>query len=108
MTESDSVIFIQTPLYMEWQVIGDVQHTYRITYPNSVSSNTDLKAIYINQAVYADFDPQVRQYVYRTDNPVHIHAVANDEASLLTVSYTAQGENSIFTYTVTAEDGTVG
>ena len=108
VTESDSVIFVQTPLYMEWQVIGDVQHTYRITYPNSVSSNTDLKAIYINQAVYADFDPQVRQYVYRTDDPVHIHAVANDEASLLTVSYTAQGENSIFTYTVTAEDGTVG
>ena len=105
---TDSVIFIQTPLYMEWQVIGDEQHTYRITYPNTVSSNTDLKAIYINHAVYAEFDPQVHEYTYRTDEPIHIHAVANDEASLLSVNYTTQGDNSIYTYTVTAEDGTVG
>lgn len=108
INESDSVIFIQTPSYMEWQVLGSEQHTYRITYPNQLSSNTNLKAIYINQAVYEAFNPQVHEYVYLTDEPVNIHAVANDDARSMAVEYMAQGDTTIYTYTVTAEDGTVG
>ena len=108
MHESDSVIFVQTPLYMEWQVFGAENHTYRLNYPNELSSNTYLKAIYIDSTLYNDFDPQIYDYTYRTDNPVHIHAVANDQADSLHVAYSIHGDTTIYTYTVVAEDGTVG
>ena len=106
--DTDSVIFVQTPLYMEWQVYGDEQHTYRITYPSELSSNTQLKALYINSAVFEEFNPLVYDYTYYTDEPVHIHAVANDKALSMAVEYTQQGDIHTYTYTVTAEDGTVG
>ena len=106
--DTDSVVFVQDPKYMEWQVFGNEQHTYRITYPTELSSNTYLKAIYIDSTLYNDFDPQIYDYTYRTDNPVHIHAVANDQADSLHVAYSIHGDTTIYTYTVVAEDGTVG
>ena len=108
MHESDSVVFVQTPLYMEWQVYGDEQHTYRINYPNELSSNTYLKAIYLDSTLYVDFNEKVYDYVYKTDNPIHVHAIANDKASHLEATYAIQGDTLIYTYIVTAEDGTVG
>lgn len=107
--ESDSVVFVQTPQYMEWQLFGtDTTHTYRITYPADLSSNTYLKAIYLDSTLYEAFNEQVYEYIYKTDEPVQIHAVANDKASHLDVQYTTQGDSTIYTYVVTAEDGTVG
>lgn len=107
--DTDSVVFVQDPKYMEWQVFGNEQHTYRIIYPTELSSNTYLKAIYIDSTLYNDFDPQIYDYTYRTDNPVHIHAVANDQADSLHVAYSIHGDTTIYTYTVVAEDGiTVG
>ena len=108
MHESDSVVFVQTPLYMEWQVFGTDSHAYRINYPNELSSNTYLKAIYIDSILYEAFNEQVYEYIYKTDEPVQIHAIANDQASHLDVQYQTQGDTTIYTYTVTAEDGTVG
>ena len=105
---TDSVVFIQTPEYMEWQVYGDEQHDYRITYPDHLSSNTLLKAIYIDSVLYDAFNPQVYDYVYATDEPVHIHAVANDEAIQLEVTYDIKGDTTIYSYTVIAEDSTKG
>lgn len=106
--DTDSVVFVQDPKYMEWQVFGNERHTYRITYPTELSSNTYLKAIYIDSTLYNDFDPQIYDYTYRTDNPVHIHAVANDQTDSLHVAYSIHGDTTIYTYTVVAEDGTVG
>ena len=108
MHESDSVVFVQTPLYMEWQVFGTENHTYRLNYPNELSSNTYLKAIYIDSTLYEAFNEQVYEYNYKTDEPVQIHAIANDKASHLDVQYQTQGDTTIYTYTVTAENGTVG
>lgn len=108
MHESDSVVFVQTPLYMEWQVFGTDNHTYRLNYPNELSSNTYLKAIYIDSTLYEAFNEQVYEYIYKTDEPVQIHAIANDKASHLDVQYQTQGDTTIYTYTVTAENGTVG
>ena len=108
MHDNDSVVFVQTPLYMEWQVFGTEDHTYRLNYPNELSSNTYLKAIYIDSTLYEAFNEQVYEYIYKTDDPVHIHAIANDQASHLDVQYHTQGDTTIYTYTVTAEDGTVG
>ncbi len=106
--DTDSVVFVQDPKYMEWQVFGNDKHTYRIIYPTELSSNTYLKAIYIDSTLYNDFDPQIYDYTYRTDNPVHIHAVANDQADSLHVAYSIHGDTTIYTYKVVAEDGTVG
>ena len=108
MHDNDSVVFVQTPLYMEWQVFGTEDHTYRLNYPNELSSNTYLKAIYIDSTLYEAFNEQVYEYIYKTDEPVHIHAIANDQASHLDVQYHTQGDTTIYTYTVTAEDGTMG
>ena len=108
MYESDSVIFVQAPHYMEWQVLGTENHTYRITYPNELSANTCLKAIYIDSVLYDAFNENIYDYEYKTDSPIHIHAIANDDASKLDVTYTTLGDTSIYTYTVTAENGTVG
>lgn len=108
INDNDVVTFIETPDYMEWLVQGDEQHTYRINYPNVLSSNTSLKAIYIDSTSYDAFNPQIYDYVYATDQPVHIHAVANEKASKLDVSYQSKGDTLLYTYTVTAEDGTIG
>ena len=108
MHDNDSVVFVQTPLYMEWQVFGTEDHTYRLNYPNELSSNTYIKAIYIDSTLYKAFNEQVYEYTYKTDEPVQIHAIANDQASHLDVQYQTQGDTTIYTYTVTAEDGTVG
>ena len=106
--DTDSVIFVQTPLYMEWQVYGDEQHTYRITFPSELSSDAQLKAFYINSAVFEEFNPLVYDYTYYTDEPIHIHAVANEKALSMAVEYTQEGDIHTYTYIVTAEDGTVG
>ena len=108
MHDNDSVVFVQTPLYMEWQIFGTEDHTYRLNYPNELSSNTYLKAIYIDSTLYEAFNEQVYEYIYKTDEPVQIHAIANDQASHLDVQYHTQGDTTIYTYVVTAEDGTVG
>ena len=107
MAESDSVILVQTPWYMELLVIGDETHTYRLNYPNELSSNTNLKAIYLNAAAYEEFDEQVHDYIVRTDDPTHFHVVANERAAVLSLDYTV-GDTTVYTYTVTAEDGTIG
>ena len=108
MAESDSVIFVQTPHYMEWQVIGSEQHAYRITYPVALSDDATLKAFYINSEPYNEFDKQVYDYTYHTDEDVHIHAIANSKAKHLAVSKSITNDATTYTYVVTAEDGTEG
>ena len=108
MAESDSVIFVQSPHYMEWQVIGSEQHAYRITYPVALSDDATLKAFYINSEPYNEFDKQVYDYTYRTDEDVHIHAIANSKAKHLAVGKSITNDATTYTYVVTAEDGTEG
>lgn len=108
MAESDSVIFVQSPHYMEWQVIGSEQHAYRITYPVALSDDATLKAFYINSEPYNEFDKQVYDYTYRTDEDVHIHAIANSKAKHLAVSKSITNDATTYSYVVTAEDGTEG
>ena len=45
---SDSVVFVQTPAKMEWQVYGTANKTYIWTYPTEQSTNTDLANILID------------------------------------------------------------
>ena len=108
IADTDSVIFVQSPHYMEWQVFGTEQHAYRITYPVALSNDATLKAFYINSEPYNEFDKQVYDYTYRTDEDVHIHAIANSKAKHLAVSKSITNDATTYTYVVTAEDGTEG
>ena len=108
MHETDSVIYIQTPLYMEWQVFGSEQHTYRITYPSALSSSTEMDSLLINGTLIDGFNKQIHDYTYKTDHAVHVQAIANANASHMESLVTTQGDTTIYSYTITAEDGTVG
>ena len=105
----DSVIFTQTPTRLKWQVVGtDEEHTYTLTYPTTLSANTNLAAILLNGDTIEGFNPTITEYAYSTNDPVHLQVVANATASLLTQKHDTIGGNNVYSYTVTAEDGTVG
>ena len=108
MNASDSVVFVETPQYMEWQVYGSTNNTYRITYPVELSANTDMENIVLNDVNLQDFDKQVHEYTYRTDNPVHVQAVANKKAQHMHMQSRISADTTIYSFTITAEDGTEG
>ena len=108
MSDRDSVVYIQTPLYMEWQVYGTEQHTYRITYPSDLSSDTSMDSVIINGALIDGFNKQIYDYIYKTDEPVHIQAIANAQAAKMESLQTISNDTVIYTYTITAENGLKG
>ena len=108
MADSDSVIYVQTPDSMELQVYGTEQHTYRITYPSTPSSNTEMDSILINGEMIEGFNTQIREYTYLTDEPVHIKTIANAKAKAMEMQQTIIGDTTTYAYTITAEDGSKG
>ena len=46
--DPDSVVYIQAPDRMEWQVYGSANHTYLLTYPSAASTNANLANILID------------------------------------------------------------
>ncbi|MBO4453924.1 MAG: hypothetical protein J5761_02590 [Paludibacteraceae bacterium] len=60
--EQDSVVFIQTPAKMEWQVYGGSNHIYTWTYPTTVSAKADLADILVNGEHYEEFFPTNYDY----------------------------------------------
>lgn len=104
--EQDSVVFVQAPERMQWQVFGTEQHTYTLTYPTDLSSNTRLAAILVDGKPYADFDPAVSSYTVHTDTMIHIDVQKAEKAQQMRVSLDT--DNNIYTLRVIAEDGTEG
>ncbi len=102
--EQDSVVFVQTAERMQWQVFGTEQHTYTLTYPTDLSSNTRLAAILLDGKLYSDFDPAVSSYTIRTDTMIHIDVQKAEEAQQVRVSLDT--DNNTYTLCVIAEDGT--
>ena len=102
--EQDSVVFVQTAERMQWQVFGTEQHTYTLTYPTDLSSNTRLAAILLDGKSYSDFDPAVSSYTIRTDTMLHIDVQKAEEAQQVRVSLDT--DNNTYTLCVIAEDGT--
>ncbi len=100
----DSVIFVQMPERMQWQVFGTEQHTYTLTYPTDLSANTRLAAILVDGKPYADFDPAVSSYIIHTDTMLHIDVQKAEEAQQVRISLDT--DNNIYTLRVIAEDGT--
>lgn len=104
--EQDSVVFVQAPERMQWQVFGTEQHTYTLTYPTDLSSSTRLAAILVDGKPYADFDPAVSSYTVHTDTMIHIDVQKAEKAQQMRVSLDT--DNNIYTLRVIAEDGTEG
>ena len=104
--EPDSVVFIQTPVDMQWQVFGSEQHTYTLTYPTMPSANTRLASILIDGAPYADFDPAVSSYTLYTDTMVHIDVRKAETEQQVQIAL--DSDNNTYTIRVIAENGTEG
>lgn len=104
--EKDSVVFVQTPQDMQWQVFGTEQHTYTLTYPTDLSSNTRLGAILLDGKPYADFDPAVNSYTLHTDTLIHLSVQKSEDAQKVKIALDT--EENTYTIQVVAENGTVG
>ena len=105
VAESDSVVFVQTSTYMEWQVIGDEQHTYHITYPTELSNDATLHAIQINNALLEGFNAQITDYTYATDSTTHL-LVSSPNTASMSVEHSMKNDTLNYTYNVVAKDGT--
>ncbi len=105
VAESDSVVFVQTSTYMEWQVIGDEQHTYRITYPTELSNDATLHAIQINNALLEGFNAQITDYTYATDSTTHL-LISSPNTASMSVEHNMKNDTLNYTYNIVAEDGT--
>jgi hypothetical protein len=76
---------------------------YTITQTILLSSNTRLMAIYINEVLIRDFDPEVLEYTYYvTDVQPAVEAIPED--STTTVDYSMYSADEPFYIYVTAED----
>lgn len=104
--EKDSVVFVQTPQDMQWQVFGTEQHTYTLTYPTDPSSNTRLRAILLDGKPYADFDPAVNSYTLHTDTLIHLSVQKNEDAQKVQIALDT--EENTYTIQVVSEKGTMG
>ena len=103
--DADSVVFVQTPEQMQWQVYGNTtSHTYTLTYPTTQSNNAYLAAVLINDTPWADFVPSFADQTMDADTVRAISFVRAEDVQQLAVTYDDAAR--IYTVAVTAEDGT--
>lgn len=105
--ESDSVVFIQSPAKMEWQVYGTENKTYTWTYPTTPSTNALLGDILVNGSSYSEFQPTMYDYSASpicSDNTVYITTVAAEKDQTITVSQNFVNNGVDYNITVTAAD----
>ncbi len=105
--ESDSVVFIQSPTKMEWQVYGTENKTYTWTYPTTPSTNALLDDILVNGSSYSEFQPTMYDYSASpicSDNTVYITTVAAEKEQTITVSQNFVNNGVDYNITVTAAD----
>ncbi len=105
--DPDSVVYIQAPDRMEWQVYGSANHTYVLTYPSAASTNANLANILIDGVPYKDFSASDTEYEVELDSLFFMDAVAAEMTQkIVTTQTTEAGTVVVYNTTVTAEDGT--
>lgn len=105
--DQDSVVYIQAPDRMEWQVYGSVNHTYVLTYPTTLSHNAYLSGLLVDGVAYNEFSPTENDYVLELNPNFVLTAVESELTQQLTTTQAeATGAVIVYTTTVTAEDGT--
>ena len=103
---TDAVVFVQTPLKMEWQVTGTSSHTYTLNYPTEPSAIDTLSMIQINGVNYAEFHSYETDYEIFADSTIIITPVASEDVQTITMTQTAIEGGVEYSVLVTAEDGT--
>ena len=104
--DPDSVVYIQAPDRMEWQVYGSANHIYLLTYPSAASTNANLANILIDGVPYKEFAASETEYEIELDSIFFMDAIGAEMAQqIVTTQTTAEGEVVTYTATVTAEDG---
>ena len=105
--DPDSVVYIQAPDRMEWQVYGSANHTYLLTYPSAASTNANLANILIDGVPYNEFAASETEYEIELDSIFFMDAVAAEMTQkIVTTQTTEAGTVVVYNTTVTAEDGT--
>ena len=103
--DADSVVFVQSPIDMRWEVYGSEQHTYTLTYPVALSTNAYLAAVLLDSVVYSNFLPSVVDQTIEVASADYTLSWVRAEETQQ-VAYTFDSESNTYTVTVTAEDGT--
>jgi hypothetical protein len=103
--EQDSVIHIQSPAGMEWQVYGSANHIYYLHYPTAKSDNAYLADLLFNGVSYDKFTPSDLSYTIESeDSAIVLEAVEAEPAQQIVTEQSATEQGRLFTITVTAED----
>ena len=104
-SERDSVVFVQTPAKMEWQVYGSTDHTYEWIYPTEQSANTNLAAILIDGVPYTGYIPGEYNYDLTSDTTVVLSFVAAEPTQQMETTISSIAGGVLYTTVVTAESG---
>ena len=103
---SDSVVFVQSPANMLWQVYGTVNNTYTWTYPTEKSGNAYLANITLDGEGYSEFVEDKMEYELSSDSTLVLAFVAAETSQqLLTTTETIEG-GVMYTTEVIAENDT--
>ena len=102
--DKDSVIFTQREANMQWTVPGTTK-VYTWTYPNELSTNADLAALFIDGTASSDFQPGITSYDLISDTTIVLAPVAAEDAQTLVTTYEEVAGGMAYTTTVTAGDG---
>ena len=102
---TDSVVYVQSPAGMQWQVYGSEQHTYEVTFASTLSSDTQLETILVNGDTLDGFVPSLHNYeVVRTSASTLLTALTKEDKQQVAITE----KDGTYTIVVTAEDGTIG
>lgn len=105
MNDADSVVFVQSPTYMRWLVYGTEQHTYTLSYENTLSANAHLAAVLLNGKAYPTFLPSVPDQTIQVSSTNYTLSWERAEENQK-VAYSYDKETDTYTVTVTAENDT--
>ncbi len=100
--DTDSVEQVISPAGITWKVIGTTTNTYRVTYPNELSNNTNLGNITLDNEPLEGFLGTLSDYQIVTDSNIDLLLIPADNGQIQTITYA----DSIFTIKMEAADGT--
>ena len=104
---TDAVVFIQTPLKMEWQVTGTESHNYILTYPTEPSKTDTLKMIQINGVDLPEFVSYELSYDVTSDTTWLVSAISGEMVQTVAITPTAIENGVEYAIEVTAENDTI-
>ena len=102
----DSVVYVQAPTKMEWQVYGTTNHTYTIHYPTEPSHNANLANILLDGVPYDKYEATELEYNIPSESLLIVETEGAEPQQVLTTAQTLEADTVIYVTTVQAEDGT--